>query len=152
MRALQLTMTFAAALLSVSSQAEKKIRKADLPAVVQKTAENQSQGATVSGYSVDRENGKVEYEVQMISNGHSKDITIAPDGRLVEIEEQVKLEDLAPEVRSGLSARVGTGKITQVESLTKRGTIVAYEAQVMRGSKHQEVQVGPGGKSLAHEE
>ena len=33
------------------------------------------------------------------------------------------------------------GSITRVESLTKNGNIVAYEAQVVTGKKHSEIQV-----------
>jgi hypothetical protein len=39
-----------------------------------------------------------------------------------------------------------------VESLTKHGTLVAYEAQVLNKGKKSEIQVGPDGKPLAHEE
>src|SRR5258707_18031 len=83
--------------------AEKRIAKVDLPAPVQKTADEQAKGTTVRGYSKDIENGKVEYEVEAIVNGHSKDITIAPDGTLIEIGEQVSIDALPPKVRSGLS-------------------------------------------------
>jgi len=41
---------------------------------------------------------------------------------------------------------------SRVESLTKHATLVAYEAQVRKGSKTSEVQVGPDGGALAHEE
>jgi hypothetical protein len=39
-----------------------------------------------------------------------------------------------------------------VESLTKKGKLVAYEAKVNTGGKKSEVQVGPDGKPLDHEE
>ena len=136
----------------IATAAETKINKADLPAAVQKTADEQSQGASVRGYSKDKEDGKLEYEVQMTSNGHSKDVTIAPDGQLMEIEEEVTLESLPAAARSGLQAKAGKGQITKIESLTKHGTLVAYEAQVQKASKHSEIQVGPNGETLAHEE
>jgi hypothetical protein len=132
--------------------AETRISKADLPAPVQKTADAQAGGATVRSYSKDTEDGKLEYEVEMKVNGHSKDITIAPDGALLEIEEQVSIGSLSPEVRSGLSAKAAKGKISKVESLTKHGKIVAYEAKVLTRGKRSEIQVGPDGKSLDHEE
>jgi uncharacterized membrane protein YkoI len=132
--------------------AEKRISKADLPAPVHKTADAQASGATVLGYSKETENGKQEYEVEMTVNGHSKDVTIAADGTLLEIEEQVSLDALSPEVRSGLNAKAAKGKITKVESLIKRGKIVAYEAKVLTAGKRSEIQVDPDGKSLDHEE
>jgi hypothetical protein len=132
--------------------ADKRISRADLPVQVQKAADEQTKGATVRGYSKEIENGKVEYEVQVVVNGHSKDITIAPDGTLIEIEEQASIEALSPQVRSGLIAKAAMGKITKVESLTKHGKIIAYEAQVLTAGKRSEVQVGPDGKDLSHEE
>src|SRR5258708_10984913 len=97
--------------------AEKRISRADLPAPVRKTADEQAKGATARGYSKDIEDGKVEYEVQAVVNGQNKDITIAPDGNLIEIEEQVSIDALSSKVRSGLIAKAANGKITKVESL-----------------------------------
>jgi hypothetical protein len=132
--------------------AEKPISRADLPAPVQRAADEQAKGATVRGYSKDIEKEKVEYEVQAVVNGHSMDITIEPDGTLIEIEEQVSIDALSPKVRSGLIAKAAMGKITKVESLTKHGKIVTYEAQVLTAGKRSEVQVGPDGRDLSHEE
>src|SRR5438128_1099692 len=122
--------------------AERRISKADLPVPVQKTADQQTKGGTVRGYSKEIENGTVEYEVQAIVNGHGRDITISPDGNLIEIEEQVSFDTVSPSVHSGLSSAAANGKITKVESLTKHGKIVAYEAQVLTAGKRSEVQVG----------
>lgn len=132
--------------------AEKKISSSDLPAAVQKTAQQVSKGATVIGYSQDNESGHLEYEVEMTVNGHSKDVSIGPDGRVLEVEEQVEMGALPATVQSGLNAKAGKGKITKIESITKHGAIVAYEAQVAAAARHSEIQVGPDGKSLQHEE
>jgi uncharacterized membrane protein YkoI len=131
---------------------EKLIKKADLPNAVRKTAEEQTRGATVRGYTEDTEDGKLEYEIELLIDGHTKDLTIDPSGTLVEIEEQVVLDKLPTEVREGLHKKIGNGRITKVESISKRGKLVAYEAQVLTGGKRSEVQVGPDGKSLDHEE
>jgi hypothetical protein len=131
---------------------EKQLQRSDLPAPVQKTTDTQSKGATVTGYKKETEAGKPAYEVKMTINGHSKDVTIDPSGALLEIEEQVALETLPAAVRDGLQKKAGAGKITKVESITKHGTVVAYEAKVLTAGKKSEVQVGPDGNPLAHEE
>jgi uncharacterized membrane protein YkoI len=131
---------------------EKRLKKSALPAAVQKTADEQSKGATVRGYSSETEDGKLEYEVQLTVDGHSKDVSMDANGNLIEVEEQVALDKLSPEVREGLQKKAGNGKIARVESLTKHGTVVAYEAEVLTGGKKSEVQVGPDGKPLDHEE
>ena len=131
---------------------ERQVVRNELPVAVRETADKQAQGATVRGYAKDVENGQVEYEVQLAMNGHSKDVTIAPDGRVLEIEEEVRAESLPAVVASRLSAKAGKGKIEKVESLTKRGVIVAYEAQVLTARKRSEIQVGPDGDNLSHPE
>jgi uncharacterized membrane protein YkoI len=131
---------------------EKKIKRSDLPAAVEKTVAEQSKGATIKGFGTEKENGKTMYEVSLVVNGHSKDITMTEDGAIAEVEEQVNLNALPAEVKAGLQAKAGAGKITQVESLTKKDKLVAYEAQVTTNGKKSEVQVGPDGKPLDHEE
>jgi len=88
----------------------------------------------------------------MMVNGHSRDLLIAADGTVVEVEEQVAFDSLSAEVRAGLQAKAGKGKILKVESLTKKDKLVAYEARVETDGKKSEVQVGPHGKPLDHEE
>jgi hypothetical protein len=131
---------------------EKKLKKSDLPAAVQKAADEQSKGATVKGYSSETEDGKLQYEVSLTVSGHSKDVAIAPDGTINEIEEEVVLDKLPAAVSGALKKKAGAGEIKMVESLTKQGKLVAYEAQVLTAGKKSEVQVGPGGKDLAHPE
>ena len=139
-------------LVGAASTQEKKIKRSDLPPAVEKTVAAQSAGATIRGFSTEKEKGQTLFEVEMTVNGHSKDISIAPDGAIVEIEEQVALDSLSPEVKAGLQAKAGKGKILKVESLTKKDKLVAYEARVVTNGKKSEVQVGPDGKPLDHEE
>jgi hypothetical protein len=87
----------------------------------------------------------------MTANGHSKDVQVDSEGVVLEVEEEVEFASLSAEVTKGLQKLAGKGKITKVESITKKDKLVAYEAQVKNGSK-AEVQVGPDGKALDHEE
>jgi hypothetical protein len=135
-----------------ASAQEKKIKRSDLPAAVEKTVSAQSAGATIRGFSTEQENGQTLFEVEMTVKGHSKDVSMTADGSVVEVEEQVALDALSPEVKAGLQAKAGKGKILKVESLTKKDKLVAYEAKVETNGKKSEIQVGPDGKALDHEE
>jgi hypothetical protein len=136
----------------IASAQEKKIKRSDLPPAVDKTVVEQSKGATIRGFSQETENGQLVYEVAMTVNGHSKDVQMTSDGMVTEVEEQVAMDSLSAEVKAGLQAKAGKGKILKVESLTKKGKLVAYEAQVDTNGKKSEAQVGPDGKPLDHEE
>jgi hypothetical protein len=147
------SLAFAATLFVLPAFAqEKKLQKSDLPAAVQKTADEQSKGATVKGYSSEVEDGKLTYEVQLTVNGKGRDVAIDANGVLLEVEDEMDMAALPAAVQDGLKKKAGAGKILKVESLTKKGKIVAYEAVVQTGTKKKEVQVGPDGKPLAHEE
>jgi hypothetical protein len=135
-----------------ASAQEKKINRSDLPPAVEKTVAAQSAGATIRGFSTEKENGQTLYEAEMTVNGHSKDVSMTADGSVVEVEEQVALDSLSPEVKAGLLAKAGKGKILKVESLTKKDKLVAYEAKIETDGKKSEIQVGPDGKPLDHEE
>jgi hypothetical protein len=151
---LQFALMTAGALVCVggSIAQEKHIKRADLPAAVEKTVVAESAGATIKGFSTEKEKGEIFYEAEMMVNGHSKDVLISASGAVVEVEEQVELDKLPADVKAGLEAKAGKGKISKVESLTKKGKIVAYEAVVVTNGKKAEVQVGPDGKPLDHEE
>jgi hypothetical protein len=146
------TLVVGLAAASAVQAADKKITRAELPAAVEKTVAEQSKGAIVKGFSTEIENGKKLYEAQLTVDGHGRDISIDESGRILEVEEEVAFTSLSPAVKDGLAKAAGTGTIGKVESLTKSGKLVAYEAVVQKGKKRSEIQVGPDGRKLAHPE
>jgi hypothetical protein len=150
--AIALAAVLSFALQSVAEEQEKKIERSNLPPAVEKTVAAQSRAATIRGFSEETENGQKLYEVKLMLDGHKKNILMDSNGTIVEVEEQIAMESLPPAVRDGLQAKAGSGKLVKVESITKNNKLVAYEAKVMTNGKKSEVQVGPEGKPLDHEE
>jgi hypothetical protein len=143
---------FCLVLAASAAAQEKKIRRSDLPLAVEKAVVEQSKGATIRGFNEEKENGQTTYEAEMIVNGHTKDVQMDATGTVIEVEEQVNLETLPQRVKDALQTKAGKGKITKLESITKKDKLVAYEAQVLTEGKKSEIQVGPDGAPLAHEE
>lgn len=140
-------------LIAVPGQArERKLHRSELPPAVAATVDRETRGATVKGYATETEHGQKVYEAETILSGHTRDIQIAEDGTLTEVEEEVAMESLPDPVKAALASRSIGAKITKVESLTKGGKLVAYEATVLKGAKESEFQVGPDGRKLAHSE
>lgn len=137
---------------SLAVSQEKKIKREQLPPAVEKTVARESQGATINGFATEIENGKRLYEVELTVDGHSKDISMDKDGNIVEVEQEVAMDSLPTAVQEELRKRAGTGTIGKIESLTKNGKLVAYEAHVKTGTKRSEIQVGPNGEKLPHPE
>ena len=131
---------------------ERTIQRTDLPPAVAAAAAEHSRDATVLEYSTEREAGQTFYEMALRVRGHHKDILFDTAGAVVEIEEQVALESLSASVRTALESRAGGATIRTVEALTKQGRLVAYEAQLSKAGQRSEIQVGPMGETLDHEE
>jgi len=131
---------------------EVRIERSQMPAADQKTADEQSKGATVRGYLMEIEGGRILYKVELTVNGHSKDVIIDSKGNILKTKDEVALDKLPAAVRGALQKKAGPGTIKRTESITKLGSIVAYEAKVITNGKKSAVQVGPDGKPLDHEE
>lgn len=144
-------LTMIAVSLTMTAQ-ERKVEESALPAPVRKAMQEQTQGATIKSYTTEVENGKRLYEAQTIVNAHTKDISVEANGTLSEIEDEVVFDSLPATVQAALTKRAAGAKITKVESLTKHGKLVAYEAATLRGTRRGEIQVGPNGGKLSHEE
>jgi hypothetical protein len=140
------------ALTSPASAGDKKITRAELPAAVERTVAQQSHGATIKGFSTEKQNGKTVYEMELTVNGHGKDISMDAQGSVLEVEEEVALTSLPTAVQTGLAQAAGTGTIVKVESVTKQNHLVAYEATVQLGKTRREIQVGTEGQKLAKPE
>jgi hypothetical protein len=146
---LAIAVTFS---IAVSQESEKKIRRDQLPAAVEKTVAKESEGATIKGFATEVEHGQRFYEASLNVNGHNRDVLMDKNGNVVEIEEEVALDSLPPTVQEALKKAAASGTIVTVESLTKNGTLVAYEGHIKRGAKRSEIQVGPNGEKLKRPE
>ena len=152
-KTLAMTAVFVGAVTCSVVQAQsKKLERAALPPLVEQTVAAESKGASIQGFSTEIEDGKRIYEAALTVNGHARVLEIDEQGNLVETEDEVSLASVPPAVKAALTKAAGKGTIEKVETLTKKGKLVAYEADVKTGAKRSEIQVGPTGEKLAHPE
>lgn len=134
-----------------AQSSEKAVKMKDLPEAVRKTVQEQSKGATLRGLAREVDDGKTFYEAELKVNGHNKDVLIDPSGAVVEIEEEVAMSSLPPDVKATIQKNAGKGKIKSVESITKNNTLEAYEAHVTKAGKKSAIKVDPSGKLISAE-
>jgi hypothetical protein len=99
------------AVLTSAQAQERKIKREDLPPAVEKTVAAQSQGAAIKGFSSEVEGGKTLYEVELTINGHGKDISMDKDGKIVEVEEEVKWIHCLRKSKRGLQKQQGAARL-----------------------------------------
>jgi uncharacterized membrane protein YkoI len=124
---------------------ESKVKMQDLPPAVQKAVADQTQNAKLVGLSKEKEGGKTMYEVETTVNGKSRDLLLDATGAVVEVEQEVELDSLPAAAKDAIVKKVGTGKLTKVELLTK-GSETSYEAAYKtKGGKSAEYGVNADG-------
>jgi uncharacterized membrane protein YkoI len=144
------TSTLLLGLCSANAQ-ETKIKFQDLPPAVQETAKAQSQGATVRGYSKEIEKGKTEYEVQLVVDGKKRDVSIDPNGKVIETEQEVAFDSVPEKAQDAIKHQAGGAKIERVEQV-KSDQATVYEAVVHQNGKKHEIRVLESGEKAPPED
>jgi hypothetical protein len=149
------TARFAAAIvlglvISVAAQAkEKNIKQSDLPPAVQQTAERQSAGATVTGYTKEKVEGEMIYKMNLDVDGRARGVTMAADGTLLVVLQEIAWEDVPEAVKTDFTNVTGKkGKLGPVSSVSKMGRVVSYEAILVKDGVRARVEIKPNTPEL----
>src|SRR5689334_20831126 len=134
--------------MSVAYPQEKRISRNELPSKVQKTVDQESKGGIVRSFSTRMEQGSKVYVVELVVNGHTRDISMDANGQILEVAEETSMDSLPVAVQRSLAARAANGTIETIESLLKRGIVVAYKAAVSSGAKSTQIEVAPDGSAF----
>lgn len=132
--------------LSASAQ-EAKIRQQDVPAAVISAFKSTYPNATVKGYSREKENGKVFYEIESKDGSTMRDLLYNADGTIAEIEETVAATDLPADAQETLRAKYPRAVVTRAEKVTK-GNKVEYEVSARQGKRRIGLAFDETGKLL----
>jgi hypothetical protein len=121
----------------------------DLPASVQKTVQETLKGGAIKNIAKDKEDGIEQYEIESTLNGQSRDFNVAADGRLLVVEEATTLDAIPAAAKAAIEKKVAGGVVTTVETLSKPGKPLLYEAAYKdaKGKRH-EVLVDADGKDV----
>jgi uncharacterized membrane protein YkoI len=116
-----------------------------LPAPVRATIEAETKNATLKHVGKETEKGKVQYEVETLVNGTSRDLIVDPSGKVLEVEEQIAVDAAPAPVQAALKTH---GKVLKLESVQRDGK-TTYEAQVQgKTGKKSSVALDAQGKPI----
>jgi len=134
------------ALRSCAYAAEHSVPCNALPAAVQQRGKSLlERGTTVHACVKDVSAGKITYEIELLTPQGSKDVTVSPQGNVLEVEQQVDPATLPALVAAAFAKAATGGKLGKVESLTRQGQLIAFESTIEKGGKHHEVAFRPDG-------
>lgn len=124
----------------------KSLELKDLPAAVQKTVEDNLRGGQIKNIGKEKEDGIEQYEVETLLNGKSRDFNVDAKGKLLVVEEATTIDAIPAPAKASILKKVADGKLRTVETFTKPGQPMMYEAAYTdKRGKHHEVLVRADG-------
>ncbi|MGH8048952.1 MAG: hypothetical protein ACREKL_17055 [Chthoniobacterales bacterium] len=100
-----------------------------LPAAVAKAFTAAAGDAKLKEVTSNDDNGTPAFEAVWFSDEHRHQLTVAATGRVIALEEQLKLEEVPAGARAAITKEAGDKKIGKIEKVTEAGK-VCYEATV----------------------
>ena len=138
----------------ISLLAESKVTLGSLPPALQASIKKETTGATIQSVVKEKEDGRLQYEVETKLNGKSRNLVFLPSGELFETEDETDLNSIPAPARDAIQKKAADGKIASVEKLvTDKGTKTYYEAAIVaKGGKKIEYSVHADGSSKTKKE
>ena len=122
---------------------EKKVKLADLPPAVQTTVDSQAGGNTVTGFTKDTVEGNTLYKANLVVDGRARVITIAPDGTVSSVQNEIAWESVPADIQTTLTKAAGKGKLSDFSSVSTDGKIVSYNAMLETNGNRDRISVRP---------
>jgi hypothetical protein len=127
---------------------ETQVQKKDVPEPVLAAFAKAYPKATIKGYAKEMEKGQTMYEVESVEGKTHRDVSFAPDGKLLVVEESMELKDVPAAVQQALEKKFPKAKVNLVEKVTEGGS-VGYEFKVTTAEgKKAEVKFDASGKEV----
>jgi hypothetical protein len=141
MRILAVLLGIVALNISASAQGkkEKGLQLENLPAAVRKTVQANLNGAQIKNIAKEKEDGVEQYEVESMLNGKSRDFDVDTKGTLLVVEEATTIDAIPAAAKAGILKKVAGGKVGTIETFTKPGQPMMYEAgyTAKNGKRHE---------------
>jgi hypothetical protein len=133
--------------LAAGESGETKVTRAGVPKAVRAAFTASYPKATMHGFSREKEDGVVCYEIESKEGGVSRDVLYHADGTVVEVEESIAAADLPPAVIAAVANLKPAAKLVSAEKITnKNGT--GYEVHLKRGTKASELVFNANGEKV----
>ena len=122
----------------------------DVPSAAQAVIQTQTSGGTIEKITCEKEEGKHFYKVEYKKDGREFELQVDDDGKVLETEEILAMEDLPPAVLETVKAESAGGEIKEL-ALETEGGKTFYEVEFEKGGKEHEVKIAEDGTVLERE-
>jgi hypothetical protein len=120
-----------------------------VPAQAKDTIQRETAGAKLEGINVLKEGDQTFYVVEAATGGKTLWLKVSADGRVKAkaLHEDLKIDQLPPEVRAAVERELQDGKIQGLRHSTQ-GSRSYYEAELQVGGKEIDLTIGASGRDF----
>jgi hypothetical protein len=131
---------------------EEKVPLDKLPKAVVEAVKAKFPKAELVSAEKEKEDGKTVYEVAIKNEGQNIEVTVTPEGKIIEIEKEIALKDVPKAVSEALEKKYPKATVKKVEEIIKNDKTEGYEFLLVTADKKTvEVKFSPEGKVLNEE-
>jgi uncharacterized membrane protein YkoI len=128
----------------------KEVKLEDVRPEAQAVIQSQTSGGTIEKITCEKEDGRHFYKVEYKKDGREFELQVDDDGKVLETEEILAMEDLPPAVLETVKAESAGGEIKELALETEDGKTF-YEVEFEKDGKEHEVKIAEDGTVLERE-
>lgn len=130
---------------------EEKVPLDKVPKAVLKAVKAKFKGAELVSAQTEKGDGKLLYEINLKDKGHSVDVSVTPEGKIVSIERTIAVKDLPRPVVEAINSKYPKAEYKGIEEITEDGK-TNYEVLLATADKKTiEVVLDRDGKIIKEE-
>ena len=151
-----------AATLSADEGCKKEKAKVELPEAAAKAIKDAFPGATIDEVEIGNEDGMKVFEVELKQGKAEIEVSVTPEGTIVEIETEVTLKDVPAAAAAVISKAAEGAQIKEIAKEEVRAEVkkngngvatlvplkepkIAFEAELVKGDQKGEIEVAADG-------
>jgi len=116
----------------------------ELPSATQKCLQAQAGGGTLDDIYKSTDDGETSYDAELTSNGRTRDVTVADDGRLMSVE--MFPDELPAAVRQAIQKQAADAAPDEIDKTFDDGT--NFEVDLTQAGRDRDFTVRPDGTLL----
>jgi hypothetical protein len=129
----------------------------EMPEAVRAALLKQADGATLEKLKIDERGGEKSYSARWTMDNVRNEVRVTADGRLLKLKAErrgkdgsVSIDHLPEAVRAAVTARLGDGKVAEVEQEDEKGVMV-YSVEIARATDRLQLELSADGVILDEE-
>jgi hypothetical protein len=138
----------AVVLLVNATQAQTKVKEAEVPKAVVESFNQNFKGAKVEKWEKEK-NG--EFEAEFTLNKVEQSANFSTDGKLLQTETEMKVSELPKSISDYFAKNYPTYKISEAARIVDPAGVISYEAEVEKGREEMDLIFDSNGGFLKKE-